>query len=530
MQMQIANTQVRGAPPRRGAGRQQVEKLLGADVELGNFIEGARPPTGRVASRLLLAHVSGIARNYVHQAQDSFRKFLPGNGGCAYIDLDHAEFPIPEVVSARDFVAVWHATLRIARFALLEGNERLGGRQRLRAFANNSDGLGHSYGSHCNVLITRTAFDNLFGRKLQYLLFLAAHQASSIVYAGQGKVGAENGAPPVDYQLSQRADFLETLTGVQTTFNRPIVNSRDEPLCGPLAGDHATAQELARLHVIFYDSNLCHVACYLKVGVLQIILAMIEAEEVELSLILDDPVEAVVRWSHDPELHARARLADGRYLTAVEHQQRLLEHARCFVERGGCDGVVPEAEQIVQRWGNVLESLAARDFPTLEGQLDWVLKRAGIERALAQHSELDWGAPQIKQLDHLYSSLDPSDGLFWIHEQAGRTERLVSRSQIERFVDEPPENTRAWTRAMLLRAAGAQRVNNVDWDRITLRLPANHGLASYQVLWMQDPRLWTRAQTEHLFRQQRSLELLVHGLRELIPAMEASPSSSGGSG
>ncbi len=284
----------------------RVAKLLGADVELGNFIQGAAPPTGAAASRLMLSQIPGVARNYVHWAQDSHRRFLWSNGGCAYCDLDHAEFPIPEVTSASDFVAVWHATLRLARSAMLEANLQLPAGQRLQVLVNNSDGTGHSYGSHCNVLITRRAFDNLFGRKLQHLLFLAAHQVSSIVYTGQGKVGAENGAPAVPYQLSQRADFFETLSGLQTTFHRPVVNTRDEPLCGPFAGMDATAKDLARLHVIFYDSNLCHVACYLKAGALQIVTAMIEAEEIDVRLILDDPVEAVLQWSHDPSLRPRA--------------------------------------------------------------------------------------------------------------------------------------------------------------------------------------------------------------------------------
>jgi hypothetical protein len=68
---------------------------------------------------------------------------------------------------------------------------------------------------------------------------------------------------------------------------------------------------------------------------------------------------------------------------------------------------------------------------------------------------------------------------------------------------------------MLLRVAGADRVNTIDWDRVTLRLPGPHGLASYQVLWMQDPRGWTRRDTEHLFRRSSSLQQLVAGLRAL---------------
>jgi hypothetical protein len=205
----------------------------------------------------------------------------------------------------------------------------------------------------------------------------------------------------------------------------------------------------------------------------------------------------------------------------VEHQQLLHERAAAFVHRGGCAGVVPGAERIIQLWGQVLERLAARDLTALAGSLDWVLKLVVLERALANHRHLDWSAPELKQLDHLYSSLDPTDGLFWIHQEAGVVESLVSRAAIERFVYEPPPDTRAWTRAMLLRAAGADRVNNVDWDRMTLRLPGAHGCATYPVLWMQDPRRWTRSHTAHLFRQGLPLAELVAELRKLASVTQA---------
>src|SRR2546428_12810018 len=101
-------------------------------------------------------------------------------------------------------------------------------------------------------------WDNLFIRRMHHMLYLAAYQASSIVFTGQGKVGTQNGRPPVPYQISQRADFFETLTGIQTTFNRPIVNSRDEALCGPwtygVVSDPGSGY--ARLHVIFFDNVL----------------------------------------------------------------------------------------------------------------------------------------------------------------------------------------------------------------------------------------------------------------------------------
>src|SRR5262245_40984526 len=194
---------------------QQVPKLLGADVELGNSILGVsdRDGSGHAAARLLLAQVHGCPAaptwSGAADSQDWGRRYLPANGGSIYIDLDHLEICTPEVRGAHEHVAAWHAMLRIARQALEDASRRLLPGFELEVLVNNSDGFSHSYGSHLNVLMTRGAWDDLFRRRLTQLLCLAAYQASSIVFTGQGKVGSENGAPAVDYQIAQRADFFE---------------------------------------------------------------------------------------------------------------------------------------------------------------------------------------------------------------------------------------------------------------------------------------------------------------------------------
>jgi proteasome accessory factor A len=271
---------------------------------------------------------------------------------------------------------------------------------------------------------------------------------------------------------------------------------------------------MARLHVIFYDSNLCHVANLLKVGVLQIVLAMIEAEDVDTSLLLDDPLAAVATWSRDPELGARVPTCDGRSLTAVELQLLFLERARAFVERGGCDGIVPRAGEIVALWEDTLAKLAERDFAALAGRLDWVLKRAAIERAFALRPDLDWTAPAAKQLDLAYSDLDPSRGLYWKYEPS-TVERVVTDDEIERFVVEPPADTRAWGRAMLLRLGG-DLVVDVDWDFVKFR--TEHGWWSgVRKLDLADPSGFGRAAFFPVLARSASLEEVLEELEREDP-------------
>jgi proteasome accessory factor A len=503
--------------------RDRVPKIVGCDTELGNAIHGVGNVrgTGALAARMLLREIEGIPSGYSHSAQDSGRKFLL-NGSCAYIDLDHLECPLQELTSARDYVAAWHGMLRVVRDAQLRATAKLNPALRLEVFANNSDGLGHSYGGHLSFLMSRRAFDDLFLRKLHYLLYLAAFKVSSIVLAGQGKVGSENGAPDVDYQISQRADFYEALTGLQTTFRRPLVNSRDEALCGRDQSLHGVAgTQLARLHDIFYDTNLCHEACFLKVGMMQCILAMIEAQFVNTQLLVDDPVGTVVRWSHDPTLRAKARLASGESTSAVDLQFRFCDEASRFDARGGFEGIVPYAGEILARWRDTLVKLRERRFDELAGSLDWVLKLQVLQRAMATRPELSWKSPQIKHLDHLYSSLDPDAGLYFAYERAGVVRRVASEKEIERFRAGPPEDTRAWTRAMLLARARPEDVRYVDWDQIEFVLPDKRGWRRWRKVWLAHPARRTKAETQHLFGSSRSLAEIVDELSdddELLPA------------
>jgi proteasome accessory factor A len=507
----------------------RLPKVCGLDAELANFVSGSLASTEgtcREASHALIREIEGLpaqpdalaeaAGDENHSPRDFNRRYLPQNGGCAYIDLNHLELAIPEVLSAHDHVAAWHGMLRVARRALHQANLKRPPDRRIHVLVNNSDGFGHSYGSHLNVLVTRRAFDNIFHRKIQYMLSLAAYQVSSIVFTGQGKVGSENGTPFVPYQISQRADFFERLCGHATTVRRPIVNARDEAHCGGrgsvrfLVNDR---EEGARLHVIFYDSNLAHAASLLKVGVLQIVLAMIEAESISGRWILEDPLDALLIWSHDCLLGEKARLCSGKKFTAVELQLLILEEARRFFDRGGCDGV-PGASSILSLWEDTLLKLKASNLDALAARLDWVLKLKLIERAMGR-KKIDWMDPEVKRLDLAYSDLDLETGLYWACELGGAIERHVSEADIERFVHEPPAGTRAWTRAMLLRRAGPNHVHEVDWDFMIFKSETLDPWypTEKRALLMPDPTGLTREETKAmLLREGTTLEEILDEL------------------
>ena len=525
-----------------------IPKLIGGDVELANFIVGLNQSSRKSdyeASRLLLDEVKGLPNRWFHscgyaidnlasatvneidpgnlaihdgsRSQDSGRRYLYSNGGCIYIDLNHLELATPEVLSARDYQAVWMAMLRIARQAQEKANEGLPNGRHIVVLANNSDRQGNSYGGHQNFLMSRRAWDEMIRqRMIPGLFYLMAFQASSIVFTGQGKVGSENGQPRVAFQISQRADFIETLLGEQTMEFRPLINSRDEALSGPKSqhgGKPLPGDQYARLHVIFYDTNLAPVATYLKVGVMQLILAMIEAGYVDANLLLEKPLLALHEWSRDPDLKTRMPLLSGQKLTAVELQLKFLEQVRAFDTEQGFAGIVEDAEQIIALWEDSLIKLKAGSFSELRGRIDWIMKRALLEQALAEHPKWDWNSPELTYLDQIYASIDPADSLFLSMDAAGLFEAVATEAEITHFVSNPPENTRAWTRAMLLRTTGPEQVVSVDWDRIELKSTDNDWRRTQVEL--PDPLGATKSLTRSAFADAVDFDSLLQGLQRV---------------
>jgi len=234
----------------------------------------------------------------------------------------------------------------------------------------------------------------------------------------------------------------------------------------------------------------------------------------------------VIRYSHDPSLQTKALLTSGEEVTAVDLLRFFLDDMSKFVAQGGCDGYVPLACEIMELAQDTVQKLANRDFDSVLGRVEWLLKQQILERTLAKNPHLNWQSPEIKHLDHLYSSLDPAEGLYWIYEQSRVVETLVTPGEIERFMHAPPDDTRAYARAMLLRRADPEQVRHVDWDRIHFRFDkANSWQSRYRTLDMSDPLSFTRAQTEHIFQDPHAdLEKIV----EALGAVESESSSSVG--
>jgi proteasome accessory factor A len=372
------------------------------------------------------------------------------NGARFYVDHAHPEYSSPETTNPRDCVIWDRAGERIVNLARARAEAVSPPEQRILIYKNNTDSKGNSYGTHENYLMDRRV---PFARIVQHLLpFFVSRQ----VFTGAGKLGAENNAEPCDYQISQRADFLETEVGLETMHSRPIVNTRDEP--------HADPEKYRRLHVIVGDANMSEVANYLKMGTMAVVLSLVEDDAIDRDLSLDNPVIAYRRVSRDLTCREALRLRDGRSITAVELQGEFLAMARRYYGERPHEAWVDE---LLARWESVLTRLG-RDPMSLDRELDWVIKRNLVETYMARH-RLDWSDSRAAMIDLQYHDIRPGRGLYLKLEESDAVERIVTDDEVSKAIYDPPKDTRAYFRGMCLQKY-AEEVVSASWDSVIFDL------------------------------------------------------------
>jgi len=410
------------------------------------------------------------------------------NGGRLYVDGAHPEYSTPECTTARGVVLYEKAGERIAA-AALRAVEQVRGPGSLLVYKNNTDGKGNSYGYHENYLVARAIPFERIARAL--VPFLVTRQ----IYAGAGKVGTENQTSPAVYQISQRADFFETLMDLNTMVKRPIINTRDEP--------HADPAKYRRLHVIAGDVNMTEVATFLKVGAMAVVLDMIEDNWPLPAVELEDPVQAIKAVSRDLVVKADLRLAGGKATTAIAVQRAYLKAAQDFY--ASHELTLPVKEVLV-RWEETLDKLE-RDPRELARELDWVAKRALIESYLDRKG-CGWNDPRVAMMDLQYHDVRPEKGLYFTLERANRVERIVMDEEVRQAETVAPLDTRAYFRAACVKK-WPQEVYAASWTSVLFDV----GNAVIKKVPLLEPLRGTEALTKDLLDESETVDVLVDKLK-----------------
>nr|NLD39735.1 proteasome accessory factor PafA2 [Actinomycetales bacterium] len=372
------------------------------------------------------------------------------NGARLYVDHAHPEYSSPEVTDPRHIVVWDRAGDEIMREAMA-AVARTG--EEIVIYKNNVDGKGASYGTHENYLVDREV---PFGDIASYL---TPFFVTRPLFSGSGRVGIGQRSEEPGFQLSQRADYLENDIGLETTFNRPIINTRDEP--------HTDPARYRRLHVIVGDANTFDVANYLKFATTSLVLGLLEDGVAPLdldALTLTAPVVDAWGVSREPFAHVLSTQGSG--------ARRALDVQRTYLDlvarHAGQTGRNAEVAEVLELWAHVLDGLAS-DPLTVADCVEWVAKKQVLE-GLRARTHTGWDDPRLAALDLQWADLRPERSVVGRLEAAGRVRRLVSQDEVAAAVRQPPEGTRAWFRGSVI-AAYPGGVAAAGWSSVVLDSP-----------------------------------------------------------
>ena len=152
----------------RESREEPVPVVVGSETECGNVLvrEGHAEGDMAGAAERLLREVDGVPalRNQGSNAgmhcMDWGRRFTRA-GLCAYIDQMH--FEIASAPTLSDFVACFHAGLRVAQAALQSAGTALSANERRVVGCGNSDSDGCAWAGHMNFCVNASLHDALTG-------------------------------------------------------------------------------------------------------------------------------------------------------------------------------------------------------------------------------------------------------------------------------------------------------------------------------------------------------------------------------
>lgn len=429
-------------------------RVWGIETEYGltcASLSGSRPPLDPdEAARVLFRPMIALGR--------STNAFLR-NGGRLYLDVgSHPEYATAECDQLSDLLAQDRAGSLMLRELAAGANERLaadGVDGRIHLFKNNLDAAGNSFGCHENYLVRRRPdFAAMVGSLVPFLV-------TRQIVTGAGHVRLR--ADRVEMSFSQRSTHMWDAMSSATTRSRPLVNTRDEP--------HADAERYRRLHVIVGDSNVAECSTVVKVALLDMLLAMVEAGHRPRMELLD-PMRAIREVSADMTGSVKVELVDGRRLSAVDIQRAHLEAVTSYAAANWDVG--PWHAMALDLWERALTAVETGDHTLVDTELDWAIK----EKLVARYQRRD-GATGMAQQRLLLAYHDITEGgLQDRMEAAGLMRRLTTPAQVEAAATIPPQTTRARLRGEFVgRAQDLRRDHTVDWVHLRLSDPAHRTVA-----------------------------------------------------
>ena len=305
---------------------------------------------------------------------------------------------------------------------------------------------------------------------------LTSFLATRPVLVGSGRPLADGPTEPHDgssgageedaWGLSPRAPHLQALTSADTTGQRALVNTRDEP--------HADATRLRRLHVTCADTTMAEPTTGLRSAVTLLLLDALEAGWDFTDLSLTDPLATLSALGESPWGDVPAATIDGRRLTAVDIQEAFLERLASYLDDAGVPDFLRGAEHLLEDLApRVISALRHHDAGSIDTEIDWAIKRRLMRAQRERHPQLSGQSLKTlrSRVDLAYHDLNAETGLAPRLTAQGAMARLCEPEEIERAHHVPPMTRAALRGAFVAACLEVGADFSVTWESLRLDSP-----------------------------------------------------------
>ena len=459
-------------------------RVTGLETEFGVLCAPVGPPEETKADLPDVERAAALIFRHRPVGYRSTNLFLP-NGGRLYLDIGaHPEYATAECVRVRDLVAQDQAGRAILADMARRAAARLaqeGIAARFHLLANNTDSAGHTYGCHESYSVPRSlldATDDTAGAGSETTMaVLTSFLATRPVLVGSGRPLEGGTAEPNEdspgvqdeesaWGLSPRAPHLQALTSADTTGQRALVNTRDEP--------HADATRLRRLHVTCADTTMAEPTTGLRSAVTLLLLDALEAGWDFTDLILADPLATLSALGENPWGDVPAITVDGRRLSAVDIQEAFLERMTSYLGDAGVPDFLRGAEHLLEDLApRVISALRRHDTGPIDTEIDWAIKRRLMSAQRERHPQLSGDALGAlrSRVDLAYHDLNAETGLGPRLVTQGAMVRLCEPEEIERARHTPPATRAALRGAFVAACLEVGADFSVTWESLRLDSP-----------------------------------------------------------
>lgn len=435
-------------------------RIIGLEHEYGALSVFAN---GKLAPPSFFTIESGVeryARNLGGLFDNKQRVWLP-NGGCVYQDSGHPEYATPECASPMEAVLYSRAGDMIMRKIFPE----------FILFKNNLSSVRRwlkvdTFGCHENYW-TRFKKDEDAEEKYACSALLTPFLASRQIIDGAGWVNDENG----DFFVSQRAQILHysstqggNVLVSGTTMERPAFKFDNWMADGK---DH-----YARLHLSTGDANILDFCLFLKMGLTDLVLAMLEDGFLP-DWECGNSEEAFRLISQDFTGKEKAmHLYGGKEVSALEAQRFYLTAAKKYLKSEFKRPSKRKAgfDKIIRLWGKTLQALEKDDLEWLVGRIDHRTKRFLIEREKSKSDNLEFR----RKIDLAYHKIN-EDGLGTKVRRLYAKKQFFSEKEVLSACDVCPRDSRAKIRGRIVSGVLADKKFvflrdllgwNIEWSNL----------------------------------------------------------------